>query len=107
MASEQRWHRWYCTGRWQKRRRYQLQLQPLCEFCLARGKVVAATVVDHVEPHHGDHLAFWTGKVQSLCAMCHSGAKATIEKRGYDRAIGPDGWPLDPRHPCYRADRSA
>jgi hypothetical protein len=25
-----------------------------------------------------------------------------IETRGYDCAIGIDGWPLDPRHPIYR-----
>ena len=101
MASEQA-HRWYGTGRWQKRRAHQLRLEPLCQMCLNRGRITTATVVDHVEPHKDDPIRFWTGKVQSLCASCHSGPKASIEKRGYDRAIGPDGCPLDLRHPVYR-----
>src|SRR5215467_16084333 len=76
---------------------HQLRLEPLCQMCLNRGRITAATVVDHVEPHRDDPVRFWTGKVQSLCASCHSGPKASIEKRGYDTRIGPDGWPTDPR----------
>ena len=94
MASEQA-HRWYGTGRWQKRRAHQLRLEPLCQMCLNRGRITAATVVDHLEPHKDDPIRFWTGKVQSLCASCHSGPK-----------IGPAGCPLDPRHPVYRGSRS-
>jgi hypothetical protein len=30
--------------------------------------------------------------------------KATVEKRGYDPAIGVDGWPLDARQPCYQGE---
>src|SRR5262249_27959446 len=57
-------------------------------MCLNRGRITAATVVDHVEPHRDDPVRFWTGKVQSLCASCHSGPKASIEKRGMTRASG-------------------
>ncbi len=51
--------------------------------------------------HHGDVNKFWLGELQSLCQHCHVTAKYDIETRGYRRDIGFDGWPLDPRHPCY------
>ena len=71
-------------------------------MCLRENRLTPATCVDHVEPHRGDYNKFRLGKLQSLCAHCHSSTKATVEKRGYDPAIGADGWPLDPQHPFYR-----
>jgi 5-methylcytosine-specific restriction enzyme A len=62
-------------------------------------RLVAASVADHVDPHHNDSIKFWTGRLQSLCAHCHSSTKAEIECKGYSTAIGPDGLPTDPRHP--------
>ena len=47
-------HRWYCTAGWQRRRRHQLHIEPLCRLCLEAGRVTPATVADHVEPHRGD-----------------------------------------------------
>jgi 5-methylcytosine-specific restriction protein A len=77
-------------------------------MCLAAGRIVPATCVDHIEPHRGDYTKFRLGQLQSLCASCHNSTKKIIEQRGYDTAIGADGWPLDPRHPCYsRPDRRA
>jgi 5-methylcytosine-specific restriction enzyme A len=76
--------------------------QPLCEWCLREGKVVAARVADHIEPHHNDPVKFWNGKLQSLCAHRHESRKKRFEHRGYDNTIGVDGWPIDPRHPVYR-----
>jgi len=61
-------------------------------MCLSEGKIVAARIADHVEPHHNDPIKFWNGKLQSLCAHCHESRK---------NAIGVDGWPIDPRHPVY------
>jgi 5-methylcytosine-specific restriction endonuclease McrA len=69
---------------------------------LKRGLVVPATVADHINPHDGDWNRFMLDPLQSLCASCHSSAKAIIDKRGYAVDIGPDGWPLDPKHPAYR-----
>jgi hypothetical protein len=94
-------HRWYTRASWLRRRALQLRVQPLCEQCMKEGRVTAASTVDHIEPHKGDYNSFWHGALQSLCAPCHSSTKATVEKRGYDTAIGVDGMPLDPRHPCY------
>ena len=61
---------------------------PLCKFCLSRGIVTAATVVDHVIPHRGNWNAFVTGELLTLCAPCHNGAKQQIEQRGYFNDIG-------------------
>jgi|SRR5215468_2783670 len=103
MASDSQGHKWYSRANWLKRRAYQLRLEPLCAMCKAEGKITAATTVDHVEPHRGDINKFRLGALQSLCAHCHSSTKAIVEKRGYDPAIGADGWPTDPRHPIYRS----
>jgi 5-methylcytosine-specific restriction enzyme A len=89
-------------SQWHRRARRQLQKQPLCEWCLREGRVVAARTADHVEPHKGAPVKFWMGKLQSLCAHCHESRKKHIENRGFDNAIGEDGMPTDPRHPVYR-----
>lgn len=102
MPGQSRWHHLYNTRRWQRIARAQLAAEPLCAFCAARGLVVPATVVDHVEPHHGDRNKFWFGKLQSLCATCHGRDKRSEERKGFRPDIGPDGWPTDPRHPANR-----
>jgi hypothetical protein len=61
---------------------------------------VPAVVADHVEPHHGDSIRFYLGKLQSLCRRCHD-LKTAGEKRGYSTEVGIDGMPVDPRHPCF------
>jgi 5-methylcytosine-specific restriction enzyme A len=96
--------RLYHCARWKALRRQQLLHCPLCEACMAHGHIIAAAVVDHVVPHHGDLVLFWdTANLQSLCIPCHNRDKKTIESLGYDpRAIGDDGWPLDPLHPANK-----
>lgn len=64
--------RLYRTARWTAIRRAQLASEPLCRDCHQRGRVTAATHVDHITPHRGDEQAFWASPVQSLCAACHS-----------------------------------
>ena len=101
----QPWHSsrdFYQLEIWRRRAKRQLAASPICALCWARGIVTPATVADHIIPCKGDWHALLTGKLQSLCAPCHSGEKQRIEVRGYDKTIGPDGWPIDPRHPSYR-----
>jgi len=43
--------RWYKLERWRKMSRAQLRKEPLCAMCFAKGKIVAATVADHVVHH--------------------------------------------------------
>jgi hypothetical protein len=82
-----------------------LQKQPLCEWWLREGRVVAARVADHIKPHHNDPTKFWFGKLQSLCTHCRESRKQFEESCGFDRTIGIDGWPTDLRHLFYQYDR--
>jgi hypothetical protein len=65
-----------------------------------RGVVTPATVVDHVEPHHGDPNKF--RKLQTLCKADHDSRKHFLEVNRYASEVDLDGWPLDKMHPCYR-----
>jgi len=99
------WNSWYGRTAWLKRHKYQLAIEPFCRICTAQGRLgIVATEVDHVEPHGGDWMKFRLGAVQSLCSDCHK-RKRGSDTRGYSRDIGADGWPIDPRHPCYGGKR--
>ena len=71
---------------WRKRRAAHLAGEPLCRMCLTNGRVVAATVADHIVPHRGDRALFM-GALQSLCVHCHSSVKQKEERRA-DREKG-------------------
>ena len=86
---------WRCGRR---RARRQLGEQPLCAFCLQNGRVVPATIADHVVSHRGDGRAFRLDALQSLCKDCHD-RKEGLGQRGYLDDIGLDGYPVDPRRP--------
>lgn len=66
--------------KWREARAGYLLKHPLCVYCAKLGKVTAASVVDHIEPHRGDMALFWQRENwQSLCASCHNSAKAKQE----------------------------
>jgi HNH endonuclease len=67
--AQSRWHHLYCTTMWRKRAKHQLRSQPLCEMCLKDGRINAATIADHIEPHKGDEQKFFFGELQSLCKL--------------------------------------
>jgi 5-methylcytosine-specific restriction protein A len=94
---------WYSMQRWRRRAKHQLRAEPLCCLCKAKGEITPATVADHFPAHGGDYNAFILGPIRSLCAPCHNSINPVIKPRGYSRAIGEDGYPLDPKHPAYRA----
>ena len=67
--------------RWQQYRLRFLQAHPLCAMCEAEGRVTAATVVDHIQPHRGDQTLFWDkSNHQALCATHHSRDKQREEQ---------------------------
>jgi 5-methylcytosine-specific restriction protein A len=75
-------------------------------MCEAAGRVEPAVLVDHIKPAKDNvNLFFDINNLQSLCRLCHDGAKRKDERRGYSTAIGPDGWPVDPSHPINRPSR--
>jgi 5-methylcytosine-specific restriction protein A len=59
--------------RWRRARKAFLALNPLCCDCLAQGRSVAATEVDHIQPHRGDEELFWArNNWAARCKSCHS-----------------------------------
>lgn len=101
-AEAQAYRRWYWTPQWRQIRAAQLMAEPLCRLCHAKGRIVPATVCDHIEPHKGDKARFWNGPFQSLCEPCHNGTKQQVERIGYCIEVGLDGWPIDKAHPANR-----
>ena len=73
-----------------------------CKCMLKRGKAHnQSAVVHHRKPHKGDlDLFFDIDNLVSVCKACHDGPIQSEEVRGYDKAIGEDGWPIDPNHPA-------
>lgn len=70
--------------RWQKARKAFLKRHPWCVRCKARGRLVPATVVDHIKPHRGDARLFWDeANWQPLCKRCHD-HKTMTEDRNID-----------------------
>ena len=59
-------------SKWQRVSKAYLRKHPLCVKCLAQGKFVTATVVDHIIPHRGDSVLMWSeSNWQALCKHCH------------------------------------
>lgn len=86
------------NNKWRKARSLFLTHNPLCKMCLDQGKLRAATVVDHIEPHKQDLALFWDqSNWQALCYHHHNSTKQSQEKRGLS-LIDLDGYPLDPSH---------
>jgi 5-methylcytosine-specific restriction protein A len=92
-VSRSPYSQWYTDRKWRKKRAAHLAKEPLCRMCKKQGKVTAAQVVDHIEPHKGDRQKFWFGEVQSLCHPCHSGTKARMEHG--KTVVGDDGWSME------------
>jgi len=91
------------STRWDALSKRYRKAYPLCAMCRKEGRISAAMVVDHIIPHKGDQsLLFDPSNLQSLCLNCHNARKQSIERMGYDRAVGEDGWPSDPKHPTNR-----
>ena len=76
----QPWRQWYRSRRWQAVRRDQLDREPDCRMCKREGRLVMATVCDHVTPHRGDYERFWSGPFQSLCVTHHNKDKQREEQ---------------------------
>ena len=75
--------RGYSTA-WDKFARAYLRWHPLCLYCQNRGRVTAAVLVDHIEPHGGDPDLFMPpgdpdDHFASCCATCHNVGKQRAE----------------------------
>jgi 5-methylcytosine-specific restriction endonuclease McrA len=66
----------------------QLSKQPLCERCEAKGRVEAATVVNHRKRHRGDLVLFFDpANHESTCKRCHD-RDIQREERADDTGCG-------------------
>lgn len=71
------------TVRWRRVRESYLRRHPLCVECEKKDRITAATVVDHIIPHKGDHELFWNeDNWQSLCKTHHD-IKTAKEDGGF------------------------
>ena len=80
---------------WQKQRKRVLHRDNhLCQDCLSRGLVTAATECHHIIPRAkaGPHLAR-DDDVLSLCSDCHKARDDAELGRKRPRAVGLDGYP--------------
>ncbi len=94
--------------KWREARAIFLRSNPHCKMCAGEGKVGRATVVDHIVPHKGDYVRFWTqANWQPLCEHHHNADKAIQEAKGYSDRVGKDGWPVDPLHPAISGVNAA
>lgn len=60
------------NSKWRKLSKQYLCKHPLCVRCMADGRFVPATVVDHIIPHRGDDTLMWNqDNWQALCKPCH------------------------------------
>lgn len=74
-------------SRWRKARLGFLAKHPLCEECNRQGRIVAATVVDHVVPHCGDQVLFWQrSNWEAKCKSCHD-RKTAREDGGFGNRL--------------------
>ncbi len=93
--------KWYAQAHWKRLRDWQLNREPFCRMCTARGLIdTIATVVDHIVPHRGDWSLFADqNNLQSLCQQCHDKHKQAKETRGWSDEVSIDGFPIDADHP--------
>ena len=94
------YHHLYDRQRWRNKRNglriIHLRNHPLCVMCDHDGFVIAATVVDHINPHKGDERLFFDPlNLQSLCKRHHDSDKAFMEINGYRKGCDDDGNPYD------------
>lgn len=93
----------YRTKAWIKGRLQFLAQHPLCERCQAKGRITAASVVNHRTPHKGNlDLFFDQANWEPTCKPCHDSDIQSEERSGFSKAIGDDGWPTCSKHPANR-----
>lgn len=71
-----------------------------CQICGRIEGDMSKLICDHVEPHRGDVVKFWTGPFQTLCKPCHDVVKQKEEVA--DRSAGLDVYGARPA--AYRPD---
>jgi len=87
--------KFYGLSIWKRKLRiYHLREEPLCQMCLAKDKIVSASVVDHIIPFENqyDDLATDTENFSSLCHSCHSVATTRETAKPFYTFENYDEW---------------
>jgi hypothetical protein len=95
------------SAAWKRLRAQVLAEEPLCRWCAARGLVVPATDVDHIEDSRDDYTD--DNSRENLAPMCHEcHSLKTAASMGKRVALGCDasGLPVDPNHHWNRPEKS-
>jgi 5-methylcytosine-specific restriction enzyme A len=80
--AEPPWRSWCKSPTWKSIRRHRLADEPQCRQCAIEGRTVAASHVDHIEPHLGQWLLFFKYEnTQSLCPHHHNMHKQQEKRR--------------------------
>lgn len=74
-------NRFYQRKEWKNVRALRLQLNPLCCKCRAMGRLVEASVVDHIKPIEDGGGSLDLDNTQSLCKSCHNSKTRTDTNR--------------------------
>lgn len=70
--SGRKWAHLYNCTRWRKSREVWLANNPMCVECGRNGIARGGNQLDHIIPHNGDLLLFWSAdNWQTLCVECH------------------------------------
>ena len=72
----------YSSQAWKTTRKKHLELEPYCVECYKEGKIVKATIVDHIVPIKQGGDKYDQSNLQSLCWSCHS-KKSIVEGSRY------------------------
>jgi 5-methylcytosine-specific restriction endonuclease McrA len=100
--SAHEYHYLYNTSKWRKIRKNHMAHNPLCIMCEARGKIILATICDHIIPHKGNVDLFYSGPFQSLCKLHHDSTKQKSERRQINIGGDINGQPIDNRSHWYK-----
>ena len=60
---------WCKSPTWKSIRRHRLAEEPRCRKCAIEGRIVAASHVDHIEPHLGQWLLFFKYETLKASAL--------------------------------------
>ena len=74
----------YSTPAWRSVRRRQLDAEPYCAECFKEGRIVKASIVDHIVPIKEGGAKYDPKNLQSLCWSCHS-RKSILEGSRYGK----------------------
>jgi 5-methylcytosine-specific restriction protein A len=93
---------------WRRVRAERLRIEPNCRACAAKGRIVPAGEVDHVQPVSEGGPLLDLANTMSLCQPCHADKSMQDRARRTGRPVKrrsprikgchPDGTPRDPGH---------